>query len=200
MRGHLPGDGDHHRVRTRDDGSRRTTRYDIDLTKCIFCGFCEEACPVDAIVETRTNSSSTTARSAATCITPRQMLLAVGDRYEAPRSPKTAGGTPAGPYKGPIMEFQTGFSTFSAAILVRGLRVITAATGARGAVPVLAFFTAAGIWLLLQAEFLAIALVLVYVGAVMVLFLFVVMMLDINIDRMLPGLLEEPAAGGGGRH
>ena len=36
----------------REDGSRRTTRYDIDLTKCIFCGFCEEACPVDAIVET----------------------------------------------------------------------------------------------------------------------------------------------------
>ncbi len=37
----------------RDDGSRRTTRYDIDLTKCIFCGFCEESCPVDSIVETR---------------------------------------------------------------------------------------------------------------------------------------------------
>ena len=36
----------------REDGTRRTTRYDIDLTKCIFCGFCEEACPVDAIVET----------------------------------------------------------------------------------------------------------------------------------------------------
>ena len=36
----------------RDDGSRRTTRYDIDLTKCIFCGFCEESCPVDSIVET----------------------------------------------------------------------------------------------------------------------------------------------------
>src|SRR2546430_12099436 len=49
---------------------------------------------------------------------------------------------------------------------------------------VLAFFTAAGVWLLLQAEFLAIALVLVYVGAVMVLFLFVVMMLDVNFDRM----------------
>ncbi|MEX0951795.1 MAG: NADH-quinone oxidoreductase subunit NuoI, partial [Gammaproteobacteria bacterium] len=37
----------------REDGTRRTTRYDIDLTKCIFCGFCEESCPVDSIVETR---------------------------------------------------------------------------------------------------------------------------------------------------
>jgi len=52
---------------------------------------------------------------------------------------------------------------------------------------VLAFFTAAGIWLLLEAEFLAIALVLVYVGAVMVLFLFVVMMLDINLDKLREG-------------
>ena len=52
---------------------------------------------------------------------------------------------------------------------------------------VLAFFTAGGIWALLQAEFLAIALVLVYVGAVMVLFLFVVMMLDINLDRLREG-------------
>ena len=52
---------------------------------------------------------------------------------------------------------------------------------------VLAFFTAAGLWMLLEAEFLAIALVLVYVGAVMVLFLFVVMMLDINLDRLREG-------------
>jgi NADH-quinone oxidoreductase subunit J len=61
---------------------------------------------------------------------------------------------------------------------------------------VLAFFTAAGIWLLLEAEFLAIALVLVYVGAVMVLFLFVVMMLDINIDKLREGFWEYlPMAG-----
>ena len=61
---------------------------------------------------------------------------------------------------------------------------------------VLAFFTAAGIWLLLEAEFLAIALVLVYVGAVMVLFLFVVMMLDINIDKLREGFWDYlPMAG-----
>ncbi len=67
--------------------------------------------------------------------------------------------------------------------------VITALQpGARGALHlVLAFFNAAGLWMLLHAEFLAITLVLVYVGAVMVLFLFVVMMLDINIDKMREG-------------
>jgi len=60
---------------------------------------------------------------------------------------------------------------------------------------VLAFFTAAAIWLLLRAEFLAIALVLVYVGAVMVLFLFVVMMLDINLERLREGFWKNlPAA------
>lgn len=54
----------------RADGTRRTTRYDIDLTKCIFCGFCEEACPVDAIVETHIIDYH--ARSAATSTTPRR--------------------------------------------------------------------------------------------------------------------------------
>ena len=65
----------------RDDGSRRTTRYDIDLTKCIFCGFCEEACPVDAIVETRVFEYHGETRG--DLYYTKQMLLANGDRYEA---------------------------------------------------------------------------------------------------------------------
>ncbi len=65
----------------REDGSRRTSRYDIDLTKCIFCGFCEEACPVDAIVETRIFEYHGEQRGDLYYTT--QMLLANGDRYEA---------------------------------------------------------------------------------------------------------------------
>jgi NADH-quinone oxidoreductase subunit I len=64
----------------RDDGSRRTTRYDIDLTKCIFCGFCEEACPVDAIVETRVFEYF--GESQADLYYTKDMLLANGDRME----------------------------------------------------------------------------------------------------------------------
>jgi NADH-quinone oxidoreductase subunit J len=87
------------------------------------------------------------------------------------------------------MEFSTVlFYVFSAVMVLSGLRVITAKNPVHAALfLVLAFFNAAGIWMLLKAEFLAIVLVLVYVGAVMVLFLFVVMMLDINVDRMREG-------------
>ena len=87
------------------------------------------------------------------------------------------------------MEFTTAlFYVFAAVMVLASLRVITAKNPVHAALfLVLAFFNAAGIWLLLKAEFLAIVLVLVYVGAVMVLFLFVVMMLDINIDRMREG-------------
>jgi NADH-quinone oxidoreductase subunit J len=80
------------------------------------------------------------------------------------------------------------FYAFGALLLLSGLRVITARNPVHGALfLVLAFFTAAGLWLLLRAEFLAIALVVVYVGAVMVLFLFVVMMLDINVEALRVG-------------
>src|SRR3954469_3429540 len=80
------------------------------------------------------------------------------------------------------------FYAFGAVLLLSGIRVVTARNPVHGALfLVLAFFTAAGLWLLLRAEFLAIALVVVYVGAVMVLFLFVVMMLDINLERVREG-------------
>ncbi len=64
----------------RADGTRRTTRYDIDLVKCIFCGFCEEACPVDSIVETDIIDYHGESRGDL-CYT-KEMLLAVGDKYE----------------------------------------------------------------------------------------------------------------------
>ena len=64
-----------------DDGTRRTTRYDIDLFKCIYCGFCEEACPVDAIVETRIHEYHMENRGEN--IMTKDKLLAVGERYDA---------------------------------------------------------------------------------------------------------------------
>lgn len=87
------------------------------------------------------------------------------------------------------MEFRSFvFYFLSAILLFASLRVITSRNPVHAALfLVLAFFTASGVWVLLQAEFLAISLVLVYVGAVMVLFLFVVMLLDINLDRLREG-------------
>lgn len=64
----------------RDDGSRRTTRYDIDLTKCIFCGFCEESCPVDSIVETRIFEYHGEQRG--DLLMTKQRLLEVGEQVE----------------------------------------------------------------------------------------------------------------------
>jgi len=65
----------------REDGTRRTTRYDIDLFKCIYCGFCEESCPVDSIVETRDFEYCFENRGEN--IMTKDKLLAIGDRYEA---------------------------------------------------------------------------------------------------------------------
>ena len=64
-----------------NDGTRRTTRYDIDLFKCIYCGFCEEACPVDAIVETRLLEYHMENRGEN--IMSKDKLLGIGERYEA---------------------------------------------------------------------------------------------------------------------
>lgn len=96
------------------------------------------------------------------------------------------------------MEFKTVlFYMFAAIMLFGALRVITARNPVHAALYlVLAFFNAAGIWMLLQAEFLTILLVMVYVGAVMVLFLFVVMMLDIDLVRLRSGFWSYLPLGG----
>lgn len=96
------------------------------------------------------------------------------------------------------MDFKTGVFYFLATILVlSSLRVITARNPVHAALYlVLAFFTAGGVWMLVQAEFLAISLVLVYIGAVMVLFLFVVMMLDINLEQIRKGFWSYLPVGG----
>src|SRR4030065_49150 len=96
------------------------------------------------------------------------------------------------------MNFETLVFYFLASILLfAGLRVVTARHPVHAALfLVLSFFTGAGLWLLLEAEFLAITLVLVYIGAVMVLFLFVVMMLDINLEKLREGFWDYlPLAG-----
>ena len=76
----------------REDGTRRTTRYDIDLAKCIFCGFCEEACPTDAIVETHLHEYHGEKRG--DLYYTKDMLLAVGDRYESEIAARRAADAP----------------------------------------------------------------------------------------------------------
>ena len=89
------------------------------------------------------------------------------------------------------------FYFFAVILVVSGVAVVTARNPVHAAMfLVLSFFTAACIWMLLEAEFLAITLVLVYIGAVMVLFLFVVMMLDINLDRLREGFWRWFPVGG----
>ena len=68
-------------LQQREDGTRRTTRYDIDLFKCIYCGFCEESCPVDSIVETRFFEYAFESRTESIMTKPK--LLAMGDRFES---------------------------------------------------------------------------------------------------------------------
>ncbi len=76
----------------RADGTRRTTRYDIDLFKCIFCGFCEESCPVDSIVETQISEYHIDKRGQNILTKPK--LLAIGDRLEAEIAERRAADAP----------------------------------------------------------------------------------------------------------
>jgi NADH-quinone oxidoreductase subunit I len=76
----------------RADGTRRTTRYDIDLFKCIYCGFCEESCPVDSIVETHVHEYHFDKRGQNILTKPQ--LLAIGDRLEAEIAERRAADAP----------------------------------------------------------------------------------------------------------
>ena len=76
----------------RADGTRRTTRYDIDLFKCIYCGFCEESCPVDSIVETHIHEYHFDKRGQN--IVTKPQLLAIGDRFEAEIAARRAADAP----------------------------------------------------------------------------------------------------------
>lgn len=76
----------------RADGTRRTTRYDIDLFKCIYCGFCEESCPVDSIVETHIHEYHFDTRGQN--IIDKQQLLAIGDRFESEIAARRAADAP----------------------------------------------------------------------------------------------------------
>ena len=76
----------------REDGTRRTTRYDIDLFKCIYCGFCEESCPVDSIVETHVHEYHFDTRRQS--ILTKSQLLAIGDRLEAEIAERRAADAP----------------------------------------------------------------------------------------------------------
>ncbi len=76
----------------RSDGTRRTTRYDIDLFKCIYCGFCEESCPVDSIVETHIHEYHFDKRGQN--IVTKPQLLAIGDRLEAEIAARRAADAP----------------------------------------------------------------------------------------------------------
>ncbi len=80
LRSHLPGPAITIEAEPRADGSRRTTRYDIDMIKCIYCGLCEEACPVDAIVEGPNFEYASETREE--LLYDKDKLLANGDRWE----------------------------------------------------------------------------------------------------------------------
>ena len=196
----------------REDGSRRTTRYDIDMAKCIYCGLCQEACPVDAIVEGRTSSSPP--RPARSCSTTRKSCsptATAGSRTRrkhrcrralpltAPTADPTEGrprlrrGTRSRSRCRMIIQ-AIAFYVFALIAVGSAVMVISARNPVHSVLfLILAFFNAAGLFVLMGAEFLAMILVVVYVGAVAVMFMFVVMMLDINSAELRQGFLLLPA-------
>ena len=181
----------------RDDGSRRTTRYDIDMTKCIYCGFCQEACPVDAIVEGPNFEFATETREELYLqqgqAARERRPLGARDRGQ-PRTPTRPIGEPGRGRAATMILQALAFYVFAAVVMASAVMVVSARNPVHSVLfLILAFFNAAGLFVLIGAEFLAMILVIVYVGAVAVLFLFVVMMLDINFAELREGFLQVSA-------
>ena len=179
------------RAEPREDGSRRTTRYDIDMVKCIYCGLCQEACPVDAIVEGPNLEFATETREE--LLYDKAKLLANGDQWEQaiaanlppmrPTDKRAATGLPRldrTPRLLPVRD----------ADRLGGAGDLRAQPGAQRALADPRLLQRGGLMLLVGAEFIAMLLVIVYVGAVAVLFLFVVMMLDIDFAELRSGFTK----------
>ena len=171
----------------RDDGTRRTTRYDIDMTKCIYCGLCEESCPVDAIVEGPNFEFAVETREE--LMYNKDRLLANGDRWES--AARQAAASSTRPTDRPPIIVTVAFYVFATILIGSAAAVVTSRNPVHSVLfLILAFFNAAALFLIAGAEFLAMILVIVYVGAVAVLFLFVVMMLDVNFVPVAGGVSE----------
>src|SRR5690349_20339909 len=172
----------------RNDGTRRTTRYDIDMVKCIYCGLCQEACPVDAIVEGPNFEFATETREE--LFYDKAKLLANGDRWEREIAKSIELDAPYRRGAGMILPALF-FYVFAGICVASAVMVIVSRNPVHSVLYlILAFVNASGLFILMGAEFLGMMLIVVYVGAVAVLFLFVIMMLDVDFVELREGFMQ----------
>ena len=175
----------------RNDGTRRTVRYDIDMVKCIYCGLCQEACPVDAIVEGPNFEFATETREE--LYYDKAKLLANGDRWEREIRESTIERSTrrTGEVERTMILPALFFYLFAGVCVASAVMVIVSRNPVHSVLfLILAFVNASGLFVLMGAEFLAMILIVVYVGAVAVLFLFVIMMLDVDFAELREGFLR----------